>query len=83
MAPPRPADVTKQRFHQLNLSTAKAAKCLGVSRQQMHRVVTGKSKISPEMALRFEFVIGGTVEQWLTLQSNYVLYQLRRTAKLV
>ncbi|MCY4031924.1 MAG: HigA family addiction module antitoxin [Hyphomicrobiales bacterium] len=64
----------------LNLSTAKGAKALGVSRSQLHRVIQGECAISPEMALRLEKVIGSTVGSWLRMQAAYDEAQTRKKA---
>ena len=53
---------------------------LGVTRQQLHNVLSGKSVISPEMALRLERAIGSSAEHWLRLQSAYDLAQARKAA---
>ncbi len=75
--PPHPGEGLKDDIDALDLTTAEAAKALGVSRQQLHRVLTGASGISPEMAVRLEAVIGSTADHWLRLQSSYDLAQVR------
>lgn len=75
--PPHPGEGLKDDLDALNLTTAQAAKAIGVTRQQLHRVLTGDSAITPEMAMRLEIVIGSTAEQWLRLQSAYDLAQIR------
>jgi len=50
---------------------------LGVTRQQLYKVVKGTSAISIEMALRLEVVIGSTADHWLHLQNAYDLAQDR------
>lgn len=67
----------------LNLSTAKGAKALGVSRSQLHRVIQGECAISPEMALRLEKVIGSTVGSWLRMQAAYDEAQIRKKAVVI
>ena len=65
----------------LRLSVAnKASKALGVSRQQLHNVIAGRSSITPEMAIRFEKAFGGTADTWLRMQVNYDLAQIRKRA---
>jgi addiction module HigA family antidote len=76
--PPHPGEGLKDDIEALHLTTAEAAKALGVTRQQLHRVLTGVSAISPEMAIRLEAVIGSTADHWLRLQANYDLDQLRQ-----
>lgn len=78
--PPHPGRGLKAEFDELNLTTAQAAKALGISRNQLHRVATGQSDISPELALRLEIVIGGTAETWLRMQATYNAAQVRLRA---
>jgi addiction module HigA family antidote len=76
--PPHPGEGIKDDIEALGLTTAQAAEALGVSRQQLYRVLAGKSGISAEMALRLEAVIGSTADQWLRLQAAYDLAQARQ-----
>lgn len=78
--PPHPGQHVKAAIDELNLTTAKAAQALGVTRANLHNIVSGKSSISPEMALRLEFVIGSTVRAWLRLQTAYDEAQVRLRA---
>jgi addiction module HigA family antidote len=82
--PPHPGRSIKDDLEALDLSVAEAAKGLGVTRQQLYRVINGESGISPEMALRLEKAIGGTADTWLRMQVNYDLAQVRaRSASIV
>ncbi len=76
-APPHPGCGLRDDFDALGLSIAQAAKALGVTRQQLYKVVNGTSAISPEMAMRLEVVIGSTADHWLRLQNAYDLAQIR------
>ena len=78
--PPHPGGVVEDALEYLNLSVAKGAKALGVSRSQLHRVIRGQCAISPEMALRLEKVIGSTVGTWLRAQAAYDEAQTRKKA---
>jgi len=49
----------------LSLSLTAAAKILGVTRQTLNNIVSGKSGISPEMAVRLTNAFGSTEETWL------------------
>lgn len=60
------------------LSVTDAAYVLGVSRQALSNVVTGKAGISPEMALRLDLVFGGGAEPWLQRQLAYDLAEARK-----
>jgi antitoxin HigA-1 len=51
---------------------------LGVSPSTLNRVLTGKSGISPEMALRLSRCLGRSAESWLAMQHGYDLWQARK-----
>lgn len=76
--PPHPGEGLKDDIEALGLSTAQAAEALGVTRQQLHRVLKGTSGISPEMAVRLEAVIGSNADHWLRLQAAHDLAQVRQ-----
>ncbi len=78
--PPHPGLSLKDDFDELGLSVAKAAEALGISRNQLHRVVAGRSGISAELALRLEIVIGSTADAWLRRQAAYDAAQVRQRA---
>lgn len=78
--PPHPGVGLKDDLDALGLSVAEAAKGLGVTRQQLHNVISGRSGITPEMALRLEKGIGSNADHWLRLQAAYDLAQLRLRA---
>jgi addiction module HigA family antidote len=60
------------------LGVVDGARLLGVSRQALSNVVTGKAGISPEMAIRLAKAFGGSDEHWLQLQLAYDLAQVRK-----
>ncbi len=78
--PPHPGRSIKDDIDALGLSVAQAAQGLGVTRQQLYRVINGDSAITPEMAFRLEKAIGGTADTWLRMQMNYDLAQVRARA---
>jgi antitoxin HigA-1 len=77
-SPPHPGRIVKDALDDLGLPVAEAAQGLGVTRQQLHNVVSGRSAISPEMAVRLEKAIGSTAETWLRMQAAYDLAQVAR-----
>jgi len=62
----------------LGLSVAEGAEILGVTRQTLNNVISGKSGISPEMAIRLSKAFGSTPETWLRMQLAYDLAQARK-----
>jgi addiction module HigA family antidote len=59
---------------------SEAAKSLGVTRQQLHNLIAGRSAVTTEMAVRLEKALGSTAETWVQMQMNYDLAQIRRRA---
>jgi addiction module HigA family antidote len=55
---------------------------LDVSPSTLNRILTGKSGVSPEMALRLAKCLGRSPESWLTMQMNYDLWVAKRQVKL-
>jgi len=78
--PPHPGQGLKDEIEALGLSVAQFSKALGVTRQQLYRLINGDSGITPEMAMRLELVVGSSADFWLRLQMNYDLAQIRNRA---
>jgi addiction module HigA family antidote len=79
--PPHPGEMIGDSIDEMGVSVVEAAKALGVTRQQLHNVIAGRSAISPEMAIRLEKALGSTADAWLRLQANYDLVQVRAKAR--
>ena len=79
--PPHPGlSVLHDCLEPLGLSVAEGAKVLGVTRQTMNNLVSGKAGISAEMAIRLEKAFGGRAETWLRIQAAYDLAQAQKHA---
>lgn len=77
--PPHPGRSIKIAcLEPLGLSTAEGAKVLGVTRQTLNNVISGKSAITPEMAIRLTKAFGSSAETWLQMQMAYDLAQARK-----
>ena len=63
----------------LGLSVSEMARRLGVSRQQVHRVLACTHPITVEMALRIGRLVGNGPGIWLRLQQNYDLRRAQRS----
>jgi antitoxin HigA-1 len=71
--PIHPGALAKANLDELRMSVADAAKSMKVTRQQLHKVIQGRSAVTPEMALRFEQAFGGSADMWLRMQVAYDL----------
>jgi antitoxin HigA-1 len=75
--PAHPGELVQANIEELGVSVAEAAKGLHVTRQQLYNVISGKSAVSPEMAVRFEKAFGGSADMWLRMQAAFDLAQVR------
>ena len=74
--PPHPGLLVKNELDEIGVPVAEAARALGVTRQALYNVVSGKAGISPEMAVRLSKGIGSTADGWLRMQMIFDLAQL-------
>jgi addiction module HigA family antidote len=65
----------------LGLSVTEAARRLGVSRQQLHRVLACTHPITTEMALRIGKLAGNGPGLWLRMQQAYDLWRVEQRLK--
>lgn len=70
--------VRQECLERSGLSVTAGAEILGVSRQALSNLLTGKSGISPEMAIRLDLVFGGSAETWLQRQLKFDLAEARK-----
>lgn len=67
--PTHPGELMAEVLHEhLTLSTAEAAKRMGVTRQALHRVLSGAGALSADMALRFGAFTGSSAGLFLRMQ---------------
>lgn len=77
--PSHPGKLIGADLEEWGLSVAQAAKGIGISRQQLSRVISGDYGITAKMAIRLEKAFGGAADFWLRLQSAYDLAQARKS----
>jgi addiction module HigA family antidote len=71
--PAHPGGLIRDNIDELGLSVAEAARGLGITRQQLYRLIGGRHAVTPDMAIRLEQAFGGSAEAWLRMQSNHDL----------
>ena len=76
--PPHPGGLIGDSLDEFDVSIVEAAKALGITRQQLHNLIAGRSAITPEMAVKLEMAIGSTADTWLRMQMNYDLAEVRK-----
>jgi len=65
----------------LGISVSEAARKLGISRQQLHRVLACTHPITTEMALRIGKFAGNGPGLWLRMQQAYDLWHAEQRMK--
>jgi len=78
--PPHPGELIGDSLEELSVSVSAAARALGITRQQLHNLISGRCGITPEMAVKLEKAIGSTADAWLRMQMSYDLAQVRKRA---
>jgi len=81
--PPHPGELIGDTLEELGVKITEAAKVLGITRQQLHNLIAGRSGVTPEMALRLEKALGSTADAWLRMQMNYDLARIRARASTI
>jgi addiction module HigA family antidote len=62
----------------MRVSVAQAAREMGVSRQQLYKILAGDRAVTAEMATRLGKYCGNGPELWLNMQSAYDLWHARQ-----
>jgi antitoxin HigA-1 len=65
--------IKKLCLEPLGLSVNEAANALGVSRKTLSGILNGRTRITPEMAIRLSIAFDTTPESWLNQQVHYDL----------
>lgn len=77
--PPHPGEfITSVYLEPHGVTGRELASKLGVSASTLNRVLTGKSGVSPEMALRLSKCLGRSPESWLSMQYGHDLWMARK-----
>jgi len=78
--PPHPGEMIGDSLAELGVSISAAAKALGITRQQLHNLIAGRSAVTTEMAVRLEKALGSTADTWLRMQMSHDLAEIRARA---
>lgn len=76
--PAHPGETVRSCIEETGWSVTTAAKRLGLSRNTLHRLLNGKGRIHPRLALALERVGWSEADFWMRRQANYDLAQERR-----
>ena len=80
--PTHPGEMLREDFlPDYDLSVAKLAELLGVSRQSVNELLRERRSLSPEMALRLGRLFGNSPEFWLNAQRAVDLWNAAQAVK--
>ncbi len=81
--PPHPGEFIRATYIEpFDVSIRSLAHALGVSPSTLARIVSQRSGVSPEMALRLSKALGRSPESWLAMQHNFDLFQAKQVTDL-
>jgi len=76
--PPHPGEfIVETYLEPFGLSARVLAGKLAVSPSTLTRVLNGRGRVTPEMALRLSWVLGRSAESWLAMQDVHDLWLAR------
>jgi len=78
--PSHPGELIGDILDEHRVTRVAAAEALGVSRQALNNIISGKAAITARMALRLEKALGSTASTWIQMQANYDLAKARKQA---
>jgi addiction module HigA family antidote len=74
-----PGEVLQKSFlDEYGLTPAKAAQDIGLSQSAIRQILTGKTRISLNVAVRLAKYFGNTFQYWLDLQTQFDLVELQK-----
>lgn len=76
--PSHPGAVIEDVLDGVTVPKTEIAETLGISRQQLYGILSGRKPLSPAIAVRVAKLIGGTPESWLRMQADYDAWHAAR-----
>ncbi|HSN74555.1 MAG TPA: HigA family addiction module antitoxin [Anaerolineae bacterium] len=77
--PPHPGEIIKGLWlDPMGVSITDAAQAMGVSRKTLSKIVNGKARVTPEIAVRLSVALGSSAESWLGHQAAYGLWEIEQ-----
>ncbi len=74
-----PGEIFRRRvIEERGLGPGTTAERMGISRQMLHKVLSGQSSVTADMAVRMAQLSGSRPETWLQLQNQFDLAQVVR-----
>jgi antitoxin HigA-1 len=78
MKPAHPGLILAEQFAFLHLKVQPTARILGISRQQLHRVLIGKAPVSADLAVKIGHMLGNGTRIWTAMQADYDAWEAEK-----
>jgi len=72
-APVHPGEILADELEYISMTAAEMAQRIGVPKNRLYQIVSGKRAMTADTALRLGKFFGGSPEIWLDLQKSYEL----------
>ena len=77
--PPHPGEIIKGLWlDPMGVSITEAAQAMAISRKTLSKIVNGRGRVTPEIAVRLSLALGSSAESWLSHQAAYDLWELEQ-----
>jgi len=76
--PPHPGEVIADMLEDIGYKKTTIAQMLGISRQQLHAILSTRKPVSPEIAARLGKLFGNGPGLWLRLQAAHDAWHAER-----
>ena len=76
--PTHPGTAMDDILGDLHVSKTEIAAMLGISRQQLHNLLSARRPLAAEIAVRVAKLLGGSPESWLRMQADHDAWHAAR-----
>ena len=77
--PPHPGEIIKGLWlDPAGVSITEAAQAMAVSRKTLSKIINGRARVTPKLAVRLAIALGSSAESWLGHQAAYDLWKLEQ-----
>ncbi len=77
--PPHPGEIIKGLWlDPMGVTITEAAQAMAISRKTLSKIVNGRGRVTPEIAMRLSMALGSSAESWLGHQATYDLWELEQ-----
>jgi addiction module HigA family antidote len=80
--PVHPGRIVKRNIEALGLTVEAFAAHIGTTRQTVHAILSGRSAVGAEMAVRLARAFDTTPQFWINMQTNHMVWEIEQRESL-